>query len=269
MNNNKEIIFDVDKVIGNIENIKTLSTGYKELDFAIKGIRKGELYVVASKAVKGKICLLNNILYNMINEKDLNVLYFCLTEHLDSLIKKLVAIDTSISLEKINFEELNMLLNEEFKAKIEQSLKKFKNKKIKLCTNQDTNSIYDISIEEKPDVIFIDQFQNIKFKVNYSNGFYEDLHNQCHILKKITETLDIPVIIGTNISNKLKDEEFESYDLLNIYDAGFNLNEIDSAIFCLKETDIMNLKVINIKSSRNFIFKYKFNPKTLKINENI
>ena len=103
--NNLSVI-GINEVIESLDKTKSISTGYKTLDFAIDELKNGELYVIAGKAVSGKTNLLNNILYNIVSKNNINALYFSFVECPNLIVKKLVSIDTDIPGMYINFKDL-------------------------------------------------------------------------------------------------------------------------------------------------------------------
>lgn len=264
LDNKTNYIFSVEEVLESTKEITTLSTGYKEIDFGINGINKGEVYVVASRPTKGKGCLINNIVYNIIINNHLKILYICLTESLDSFIKKLVSFDTNIPLQDIHFKELDSLTIEE-KERINHSLIFLENKNLRLGTCNDLEKIKELVEEENPDIVFIDQFQNLKVPQDLEAGFNKNLHNQSTKIKEIASNFNIPVFVTSNISNKLEDKNIKDYNLFNIYEAGFNITDINSVIFCFKENEKMSLRVISAKGSDEFLFDYKVDITTFRI----
>ena len=131
--------------------------------------------------------------------------------------------------------------------------------------------MFEIANEIKPDIILIDGFQCLTIEEENLKSRLKQLQECSYKIKMIAKTLNVPVVITTNISRKLKDKNFESYCLFNLYEAGFLTNEIASAIFCMrdKNTGKLKLKVINGRGLDATLLQYEMNTNTMKITENI
>ena len=265
--NNLSVI-GINEVIESLDKTKSISTGYKTLDFTIDELKNGELYVIAGKAVSGKTNLLNNILYNIVSKNTINALYFSFVDCPNLIVKKLVSIDTDIPGMYINFKDLKDGTVEE---KLKKSLEIFSSKKIHFSIQYDINKMFEIANEIKPDIILIDGFQCLTIEEENLKSRLKQLQECSYKIKMIAKTLNVPVVITTNISRKLKDKNFESYCLFNLYEAGFLTNEIASAIFCMrdKNTGKLKLKVINGRGLDATLLQYEMNTNTMKITENI
>ena len=77
-----------------------MKTGFKDLDHLIK-LNKGELIIIASRPKIGKTTFVLNILSHNAIKENKPTLFFSLEENKEAIIKKLIASNSMVALDKL------------------------------------------------------------------------------------------------------------------------------------------------------------------------
>ncbi len=92
----------------------TYRTGFCDLDELIGGLRKGNIYLVASKAGIGKTDFVLNLIHNITELNNIHTIFFSLKRTLRDMYIKILSMDTMINRDKmikgdLSPKELNLL----------------------------------------------------------------------------------------------------------------------------------------------------------------
>ena len=153
----------------------------------------------------------------------------------------------------IPFIEINSInkfnnLKEETKKQINNMYQEISKKNLIISEEDCIYKIYEIACDIKPEVIFINIFQNIQIPKRLTKDFLTQLLDISIILKGLAIKLDIPIIITVNLSRYLKDHKFDQYNLSNLYNAGISPHHSDVVIFCKNETNKIQINIIKNKN---------------------
>ena len=187
-----------------------MKTGFKELDNIIK-LNKNELIVIASRPAMGKSTFIQNIISNVSIKENKSVLFYSLDANKESIIKKFIISNSMVEYKKLNLcgssKEKTELLEED-KDRIAYSTNLLKNAKIYIDDTPNI-SIMDIclrckkmKLEKDIDLVVIDYLQLISYDKSKLLSRAEEMSEILRELKVLAKTLDIPVIITSQLSSK-------------------------------------------------------------------
>lgn len=192
-----------------------MKTGFKELDNIIK-LNKNELIVIASRPAMGKSTFIQNIISNVSIKENKSVLFYSLDANKESIIKKFIISNSMVEYKKLNLcgssKEKTELLEED-KNRIAYSTNLLKNAKIYIDDTPNI-SIMDIclrckkmKLEKNIDLVVIDYLQLISNDKSKLLSRAEEMSEILRELKVLAKTLDIPVIITSQLSSKCDKRE--------------------------------------------------------------
>ena len=192
-----------------------MKTGFKELDNIIK-LNKNELIVIASRPAMGKSTFIQNIISNVSIKENKSVLFYSLDANKESIIKKFIISNSMVEYKKLNLcgssKEKTELLEED-KDRIAYSTNLLKNAKIYIDDTPNI-SIMDIclrckkmKLEKDIDLVVIDYLQLISNDKSKLLSRAEEMSEILRELKVLAKTLDIPVIITSQLSSKCDKRE--------------------------------------------------------------
>lgn len=211
---------------------KILSTGFGDLDYKIKGLKRGELIVIASRPAIGKTSLAFNIATNVAIKENITVAIFSLEMSKEQCVKRLHTSELSLI--------RNMNKNDKSKDidmnTIEKVAKRLSETKLFI---DDIPSLKVQEIEDKCiklkkteglELVVIDYLQLIQ------NDEYED--NICSELKKMAQRLDITIIITSQLSRKPRDRFEAGNDPMPIIsDISNNISRIADLLLFIHRDD--------------------------------
>lgn len=192
---------------------KTLSTGFYDLDYKMVGLKKGELIVIASRPTMGKTSLAFNIATNIAIKENVTVAIFSLEVSKEQCVKRLYNSELSL-IRNMNKNEKSKDIDMNTIEKVAKSLAEAK------MFIDDTPSLKVQEIEDKCiklkkteglELVVIDYLQLIQ-----NDECEEDI---CRELKKLAQTLDISIIVTSQLSKKpmtsdISDKILEIADVL-------------------------------------------------------
>ena len=249
-------------------NKKVLSTGFYDLDYAIKGLKEGELIVIASRPAMGKTALEFNIAMNVAIKEKVPVAIFSLEMSKEQCIQRLISAISAKSLVDIN-KIGNNTLKEDDVEKIKSAIKDLSETEIYI------DDRIPLSIEEiREECIKLKNEKDIKLIViDYLHLISTDkitetreqkLSHICLELKKLAQELNIPIIVTSPLAlEKRKEDKRPIINDLNT--VGISKLEADVLIF-LHRDDYYNIDTENKNIAVLIIARNKYgNTGTVKL----
>ena len=196
-----------------------MKTGFKNLDEKVE-LNKGNLMVIASRPAMGKTTLALNILSHIALEDKKNVLFISLENNEENIINRLVISNSMVETKKLdlynkhkNKEIQNLNLSEDDLDRIQYGIKLLKNSPIYIMSDA-PYSIKDISEksrklkeEKNIELIIIDYLQLIQFDKNKILNRSKEMTEILKNLKILAKTLDVPVIVTSQLSKECEKRE--------------------------------------------------------------
>ena len=184
---------------------EVLSTGYPELNSLTGGLRRGDLFVIASRPSIGKTAFALNIVRNMAlaTKNPSCILFFSIEMTEEQITKRLLCLDAGVNEKEIQN------LNQKDMTRISDAASRFANAKIFIdsCCGISTDKIREKCLNlyqrHKIDIIVIDYLQLIKFKsqTNIQQQFSEIIQE----LKQLACELDLPVVVLVQLNRELSE----------------------------------------------------------------
>jgi len=194
----------VESVYNSLENTSSdmiAEYGIPYLDKATGGVKKGQLIVIAARPSVGKSTLLQNIAVNAY--KGSKKVFFATAEMSAEMIGKRIIAQLSgknvFMGEKIDREELKLLLNNEFF--IIHQLTTIGELETRLKENR-----------ENIDIVFIDYMQLLEPKGKYKN-IYEKITLVSNELAQLKNKFNIPVVVASQYSRSAQKQQPTMSDL--------------------------------------------------------
>ena len=196
-----------------------MKTGFKNLDEKVE-LNKGNLMVIASRPAMGKTTLALNLLSHIALEDKKNVLFISLENNEENIINRLVISNSMVETKKLdlynkhkNKEIQNLNLSEDDLDRIQYGIKLLKNSPIYIMSDA-PYSIKDISEksrklkeEKNIELIIIDYLQLIQFDKNKILNRSKEMTEILKNLKILAKTLDVPVIVTSQLSKECEKRE--------------------------------------------------------------
>lgn len=174
-----------------------ISTGFKKLDNAIDGLRKGHLWIIAGYTNMGKTSTTVNIIANLIKQKKRVVFYSLEMTSVDIFARLLGVMteDNNLSIIKgyeKNEDRLNEVIQEIEKTNFTIHTDKYDLSEI-------VYSMYKENLTQPVDLFVVDFIQNVTIKNTKSE--YETTTTSALELQQCAKRLKVPIIALSQISN--------------------------------------------------------------------
>ena len=184
---------------------EVLSTGYPELDSLTGGLRRGDLFVIASRPSIGKTSFALNIVRNMaLAPKNPScILFFSIEETKEQITKRFLCLEAGVN--ETKFENLNKKDMTRISAVISRlaDAKIFIDPAGGLPTDMLREKCLSFHQKHKIDIIVIDYLQLIRHKsqANIQQQFSEIIQE----LKQLACELDLPVVVLVQLNRELSE----------------------------------------------------------------
>ena len=213
-----------------------LPTGFKNLDYAIDGLKAGELILIGGRLGMGKTSFAVNIAYNISNyfynnHKDKCVLYFNLAIPNYALIQRFISKDSGLDFSSFIKKATNPTIQEN----IQKSTLSLSRLPIYLSNNaidleQIKEQMQRINAQKQIGCVIIDYLQLI--------GGFKQTEDCTHILcglKELAKEFEVPIIVLTQLKRTVENRSNKIPRWSDI--RGFNANHdaVDKIIFLYRE----------------------------------
>nr|QCI08464.1 replication helicase subunit [Spermothamnion repens] len=208
----------------NIKKLKSINTGFQEIDQLITNLCSGDLIVIAGRPSMGKTSLAINIICNLLNKQNIGLCFFSLEMSKQQILNKFISIYCNIPTKH--------LTSNQFKYKEWQEIKN-------VCEKLLNNYIYindynDLSIDyieytskllkkenKNIQLIVIDYLQLIRTENENSNkNRVQELSYITRKLKLLAQFLKIPVIILSQLNRSIEMRQNKQPILSDLKESG-------------------------------------------------
>lgn len=203
----------IDEIINNLgnespERRRLLATGLKELDRMIGGLDSSDLIVVGARPAMGKTPFLLTMAMNIAAGEDVPVLFYSYEMTSSQLIKRMLSIRNSIDFVKLE----NALLTEKEwidlleKAQSISKLPIYIVDKPEHTIEQVVDTVKKAVESTGARIVFLDYLQLLTSSKNFQNR-YEEMAYCTRELKHLARTLDIPIVISSQLNRNPEHRE--------------------------------------------------------------
>ena len=213
-------------------------TGFTELDELFSGFQNSDLIFVAARPGMGKTALMLNMAVNMASSSDhFPVAFFNLEMSAEALTRRVISAESGITADKLRKGDLT---NDDWAA-FHQLIKEFRNLPLYIddSTDVSVNAIRakcrKLKLEKHIRAVFIDYLQLL------SSGTKEDSRvNEVGVisrtLKVMAKELEIPVIVGSQLSRSVERRDDKRPMLQDLRESGSIEQDADIVTFIYRDS---------------------------------
>lgn len=219
----KESLNDTFIRLKELENSKNgmtgISTGFCDLDYAIKGLNNSNLIVIGSRPAMGKTALALNIATHVATKENIPVAIFSLDMSREQCTKRILSSQALVENNKLNTGKLN----EEEWEKVIKTSEQLSNAEIYIddtvgiSINKIREKCIKLKQEKNIGLILIDSLQLILSNKKCNTREEED-SEVSSALKELAQELNIPIIVTYQLSRALEEREDKRPILSDIKD---------------------------------------------------
>lgn len=272
----KDLMYEKILDIENTKRVKSVSTGFYDLDYTIKGLHNSSITLVSSRPAMGKTSFVSNIATHIAIKEKIPVAIFSLECSKQEYLDRIIAAEAMVKKQKLNTENLDKKDLE----KITIATKKLEQAEIYiddtpfLQIEQFEKKCKLLKAEKNIGLIVIDYLQLFDYSKNKKQmlGIWKKLNS-------LSKELNLHIIVLSQLSRATEQRENHRPRL---YDFGKSidfLEYVDTVLFLYRDyyynKDIKNKDIVEIiiaknkyGSSHNIVIELKFIDKYLKF-ENI
>lgn len=212
-------------------------TGFPAFDYKFGGFRKGQLTVIAGRTSMGKTAFALNIAHNMIKRDDYKIYLVSLEMNAKEIAERVVAQNSLVptskynaSITQVDRDNLNLAISRLYEKEF------WINQQRGLSVNQIKAIIRRKYRElEGLDLVIIDYLQMIQYDAN--QNLAKAVGDVVLELRNLAGELDIPIILGCQLSRGKERKHKARPDLSELRDSG-NIEEIaDSVVFVWRDKE--------------------------------
>ncbi|MBO7406235.1 MAG: replicative DNA helicase [Clostridia bacterium] len=214
-----------------------IPSGYYELDKLLAGFQNSDLILIAARPGMGKTALMLNIANNVAAGKlKYPVAIFNLEMSSSQLVKRMISTQTGIAGDRIRSGELD---REEWRD-IKDMVKDYKNVPIYIddSTDVSVNSIRakcrKLKLEKGIKMVIIDYLQLLTSGTRVENRVNE-VGEISRALKLMAKELDIPVIVGSQLSRSVEKRDDKRPMLSDLRESGTIEQDADIVMFIYRD----------------------------------
>lgn len=248
---------------------KGINTGFKTVDYTIKGLNKGELILVAARPSVGKTAFALNIISNIVNQyEDKVIAMFSLEMSANLLMKRIISYSLQLPLGQISKQGGLSRAELESIVKFKQNFvgRTENNKPMQKIYFDDTAVLTPLDVQTKCqklkrevglDLIVIDYLQLMSSEKS-TKSKNEEVSDITRKLKVLARKFDVPILLLSQVSRAsdargIKDH---SHRLSDLRDSGAIEQDADVVMFIYKpsqydETVPESQIILQIKKNRN------------------
>lgn len=246
----------------NKEDITGIPTGFIDLDSMTAGMQRSDLILVAARPSMGKTAFALNIASHVVLKRDLPVVIFSLEMSQESLVNRLLSIDSGIDAKNIRIGELE---DHEW-PRLEESAKTIGNSKL-IIDEAPSITISEIrskcrKYKQQQDIqlVVIDYLQLISSNGNQESR-QQEISNISRSLKALARELDIPVIALSQLNRGVEQRDDKRPMLSDLRDSGAIEQDAD-VVMLLYRDDYYNKDKSNEKGISEIIVAKQRNGPT-------
>lgn len=236
--NKVKMEIDSMKAVGETE-VTGLSTGYPKLNYYTQGFQKGEMIIVAARPSVGKTALTLNFALKAATQSMVPVAVFSLEMSADLLMRRLIAMQSCVSLKKIATGNISGYDRE----KVAQAIREISKAPIFI---DDTPGLRLMDIVAKsrklqaaqPDLglIIVDYLGLISSGTNAKNeNRQEEVRKISLALKGLARDLQVPIIIVSQLSRDVEKRESKKPMLSDLRESGAIEQDADVVMLLYRE----------------------------------
>ncbi len=235
LNAQKELPYDQSEVIG-------LNTGYPGINKLTQGFQKGEMTVIAARPSVGKTALALNFAYHVATKSDVPVAIFSLEMTSESLVRRIIASVSCVSLKDINIGRFKGT----DRAKVAAAIKEVSNAKIFI---DESSSIKMLDIVAKTrklqaahpnlGLVVIDYLGLVqlggKSVSRSADSRTEEVRKISLAIKEMAKELQIPVVVVSQLSRDVEKRDVKKPMLSDLRDSGAIEQDADVVMLLYRE----------------------------------
>ncbi len=212
-------------------------TGYPAFDYKFGGFRKGQLTVIAGRTSMGKTAFALNIAHNLIKRDNYKIYLMSLEMNAKEIAERVVAQNSLVptskynaSITRVDRDNINLAINRLYEKDL------WINQQRGLSVNQIKAIIRRKYRElEGLDMVIIDYLQMIQY--DSRNNLAKAVGDVVLELRNLAGELEIPIILGCQLSRGKEKKHKARPDLSELRDSG-NIEEIaDSVVFVWRDKE--------------------------------
>ncbi len=237
---------------GEIQLSNGLSTGFRDLDTVIKGLKKGELTTIAVKPGMGKTALMLSFANNLAIKNNHSVAIFSSERSSTKITNRLIESETGMSLDRLikgNFrpsekDHMYSLVSQIAKANI------FMDDTQNLSVEELFLKARQLKISNNIELIIVDYLELLSTMQGDAENRQEELNKIVHTLKNIAKELNIPVLLFSQIPGHYPSNVVQKPSLKDI---PVFLSELSDVVLFLHRTDLVSRPNGNQKQSSDLV----------------
>jgi len=248
------------------DGVTGLTTGYNKLNNITQGFQAGDMIIVAARPSVGKTALALNFAYRAANRANKPVAIFSLEMPAEALVKRLIGVESAVSLTKIT---TGNLINYD-RAKVSTAIHKISSLPIYIDDSPNIRLMDIIAKSRKlqannPDLgLIIVDYLGLVTTGPSTKGFdsrQEEVRKTSQALKALARELKIPVIVVSQLSRDVeKRGESKKPILSDLRDSGSIEQDADVVMLLYREdyyknsrdSNAGNKKMGNLSGSERF-----------------
>lgn len=244
------------------ERSECMSTGFKDLDYILGGLKKSDLIFIAARPGMGKTSFALNMAKSIASKY--KTLFFSLEMSKEQLSTRLLVMESGIELPKIQ----NSLLNKEEWSQLKQTLCRMSSYQL-VIDDQSNINVQEIKAKAKncKDIkaIFIDYLQLIS-PIKSKESRVQEITEITRKLKIIAKELNVPVICLSQLSRSSEQRADHRPILSDLRDSGSIEQDADIVMMLYRESYYTKDEKIDPEESECIITKNRYGEaKTVKL----
>ncbi|MGI6758280.1 MAG: replicative DNA helicase [Bacilli bacterium] len=234
------VVYDqIEKYVGNKNEITGLATGFPRLDKATLGLQKGDLIILAARPSVGKSTFSLNLATNISEKNNAHVAFFSLEMSIEQLVMRLFSAKAYLKLSNIR----NGFLNSKELIRLghaRQDLMKL-NMYFDETSSSDINDIRakcrKLKQADQLDAVVIDYLQLINVSGKRGNR-QEEVSEISRNLKLLAKELDVPIVALSQLSRLVETRSDKRPVLSDLRESGSIEQDADIVMFLYPHSDV-------------------------------
>ena len=231
----------VTETLANIEtgNNYGLLTGWEPLNRAIRGFKKGKVYIIAGRAHMGKTAITLELIRQLAITQKYKVLFYNLEMSNDQLMERILCSQAKVPYQTVLGREPGETLPEEVWAKIMNAASAIYEAPLKM-----SDKVFQIDLmcneirREKNkgnvDILFIDYMQLIEATENFHNN-QECVQYVSRRLKLLAKELEIPIVALAQLNRSVEGRNDKRPMMSDLRDSGAIEQDADVIMMLYRE----------------------------------